>query len=516
MKHIRQIKIILVANLFLIFILAACTPASESEYQSSARDNSRSITDEQLPNVLGAYFSARLKDDAYADLGKDLFYEAGEISSYRKKTWDAWKTANNGFAEKKLPTAKTVSYFCGNDYYVTSDEWVWDKNLGNQYQPTVPRPEYIWTLPALSGEPQFDAWLYYVKVGNASKYPLTLYMHGSNDDREGEWNTALGNLKAIGGNIFFIPKGPDGSINNKWFTKPKQKMFQKLMRLSMLGDTIDNNKLFIAGFSEGAYGTQRMASFYADYLAGAEFLSGGEPLINAPPENLANIFFYIREGSLDDGYGRVTIARETNSQLNTLEVNHSGLYKHYYWEELGVSHSDVNVTTGMTELYQKASARNPHPQYVYWENFEMDGTKRDGFYNLRVLEKSTSSADPSLTEPGIDSRERTCYEMSIGSGNTIELNVQNVKYAIADTDSTYGTPTKFNKSYSAATRGKVRIYLHESLVDLTNPVSVTVKGAQTHTYTFTPELSIRHMAESIALFYDSERVFPAAVDVEIR
>lgn len=176
----------------------------------------------------------------------------------------------------------------------------------------------------------------------------------------------------------------------------------------------------------------------------------------------------------------------------------------------------TDTLTPLLSLYSNGWRKNTNkqtafpPKYVYWENFDMDGVYRKGFYNLQELESAASS------------NSRACYEMTV-SGNTINLTVQTVSYTqnnrtVKLMEGGYDSnPVEYyTKSYSPATSGKVRIYLHESLVDLSKPVSVTVKGAETNTYTFTPELSVRHMAESTALFYDPERVFPAAVDVEIK
>lgn len=80
---------------------------------------------------------------------------------------------------------------------------------------------------------------------------------------------------------------------------------------------IDPNRVYFFGISEGAYGSQRLASFYADYLAAAGPIAGGEPMENAPAENCANIAFSFRTGSNDKGFCRneLTEAAKTNSTV---------------------------------------------------------------------------------------------------------------------------------------------------------------------------------------------------------
>ena len=65
-----------------------------------------------------------------------------------------------------------------------------------------------------------------------------------------------------------------------------------MLRLAFASGDIDPDRIYITGISEGAYGTQRLASFFADYLAGGGAMAGGEPLKNAPAENLANTPFF--------------------------------------------------------------------------------------------------------------------------------------------------------------------------------------------------------------------------------
>ena len=69
------------------------------------------------------------------------------------------------------------------------------------------------------------------------------------------------------------------------------------------------------------------------------------------------------------------------------------------------------------------------------------------------------------------------------------------------------------KSFTQATKGKVRIYLNGKLVDLSKPVVVKVNGVEKFNGTVTPDT--RWLVESCGIFFDPERLFPAAVDVTI-
>ena len=71
---------------------------------------------------------------------------------------------------------------------------------------------------------------------------------------------------------------------------------------AMASPNINPNRIYVFGISEGGYGSQRLASYYADYWAGAGPMAGGEPLRNAPAENCQHIAFSLLTGSQDYGF----------------------------------------------------------------------------------------------------------------------------------------------------------------------------------------------------------------------
>lgn len=130
----------------------------------------------------------------------------------------------------------------------------------------------------------------------------------------------------------------------------------------------------------------------------------------------------------------------------------------------------------------------------------MYGRHRKGFYNLRVNEPSRENE-----------QQRTCYEV-IRSGNTINITVHNVTYTT--TESLYNIPMVFKKDFTLATKGNITLFLDEENIDLTKPVTITVNGRTAFNGKVKP--CTKAMAESCALFFDPERVFPAAVTVDIK
>ena len=329
-------------------------------------------------------------------------------------------------------------------------------------------------------------------------YPLFLYMHGSgNKEREWETGYQLCSMFEDSPSLHFVPQIPNayGELY-RWAIQSKQWAWEKLLRLAFVNGMVDANRVYFFGISEGGYGSQRLASFYADYLAGAGPMAGGEPLKNAPMENLANVAFSLRTGERDYGFARNYMTYNAALTIDSLRKAHPENYKFFIELLPGMGHGiDYSPTTPWLSKF----TRNPHPNYFYWEDYDMYGRHRTGFYNLRV---NTTSRE--------NDEQRTCYEVQIAD-NVITMSVNNVEYTTVE--EIYGIPMTFTKKYTPATKGNVTLFLNEKLFDLSKPVKVVVNGKEAFNGIVKPTL--KAMVESCAEYFDPERLFPASVDVVI-
>ena len=165
----------------------------------------------------------------------------------------------------------------------------------------------------------------------------------------------------------------------------------------------------------------------------------------------------------------------------------------------GATHTSIDYNP--TTPWLKTHTRNPYPKYVYWENFNMDGRYRDGFYNLYVKERSDENG------------ARACYEMTI-EGNTINLKVSNMTAEVTERTSQWNLAKTYSKSFTPATKGRVVIFLNDQLVELDQPVIVNVNGKEV--YNDIVELDAQNLVNSCAIFFDPARLYPAAIEVEIK
>lgn len=438
------------------------------------------------PQAVKDFFASAVKG-VDASWTKEGELAPDQIAGASDYVWGLWKTALEMNVPEKLPALSSHQSL---------------KDWGDIY-----KSDAMWSLP------EGGMSIFYGSKGEkpASGYPLFLFLHGSGSDAGEEWRTSLSWAQYFkeGSSVYFVPKSPQGGTGCRWYQPSRQAKWEQLLKQALVSDDINHDKIYFMGISEGAYGTQRLASFYADYLAGAGPIAGGELLASCPPENLANIAYCHQTGELDTSYGRDRLTKKVGGILDGLQNAHPGLYIHKVNLQPGKDHGcDYTVTNPWLVNYSRNIL---FPKYVYWENYGLGGINgeplryRDSFYNLYIVKPSDDRTDDLY---------RTVYEMDI-DGNTIDLTVRNVTLRLSEPVSIYGWDANLGveKTYSPATTGKVRIYLNSDLVDLSKPVTVKVNGVEKFNGTVEPDT--RNLVESCAIFYDPARIFPASVEVSV-
>lgn len=406
----------------------------------------------------------------------------GDAASWQAMVWQAWRRANGMMTADRLPALRSLA----------------DSVTG------------AWTLPATL-EPSARMDYFWGSKGvkpSASPSPMYLYLHGSGPrDMEWTYGRRWAMMFKDSPSVYFIPRIPNIGEYYRWWQLSKQYAWEKLLRQALSGGVVDANRVYVLGISEGGYGGQRLASFYADYLAAAGPMAGGEPLRNAPPENCANIGFSLLTGALDYGFYRNKLTQRTAEAFDSLsranapsDASADSLYRHRVWLMPNRGHSiDYRLTTPWLRTF----TRNPYPKRVMWEDFEMDGRHRRGFYNLCVERRPTAGGD------GKDAR--AYYVMDI-KDNDITLTVSNVEYDVTERDPQWGIELNVAKRHTEASGGRLRIYLNDRLVDLNRKVTVSVNGKKVFSGKLKPSLD--DMVSSCKLWFDPYRVFPTSVVVE--
>ena len=416
------------------------------------------------------YFTHTLKGETAVDAPRKNF-PLRKVDEMRQTVWQAWCEANAASGEDGLPAL----------------------------QPLSASAKGSWLLPD-SLEPSATMPFYYGKKGERPEtgYPLYIYLHGSGP-KANEWANGLsfGEHFKDAPSVYFIPQIPNEGEWYRWWQRSKQFAWERVLRQALASGQIDANHLYVFGISEGGYGSQRLASFYADYWAAAGPMAGGEPLKNAPAENLSNIGFSLRTGAEDTGFYRNILSRYVAEELDSLENLYPTEFRHSVTLIPGQGHHiDYTQTTPWLSHF----TRNPHPSHFMWEDYEMDGRHRSGFYNLLVSKR-----------PDQDRRTRYDYRV-VRDSNLVDIVVENVNYRTTQTDPVYGIEMKFTRTYEPASGGAFTLFLSEDMLNLRLPVLVRVNGRKV--FHATPRATVQSMLRSTAAFFDPERIFPVAIDVK--
>lgn len=422
----------------------------------------------QSANHMKEYFAAHLQGD-HTPYTESHDTRWSDVATHRAEVWQAWCDANEAFEEEKIPTARPLS-----------------------------TDTLLWPLPATL-EPDAVMPYYYGTKGKkpAQGWPLYLYLHGSGG-KEREWSVGYTLCSRFDDapSLYFIPQIPNEGSYYRWWQRAKLFAWERLLRQSFVSGDVDPRKVYIFGISEGGYGSQRLASYYADYLAAAGPMAGGEIPSEAPAENCAHIGFLLRTGSYDYMFARNQLTARTGELFDSLQNCHEGEYRHYVELVPGYGHGiDYLPTTPWLSHF----TRVVHPRHFVWEDFPMDGIYRRGFYNIAVHERDT-----------INGNERTRYELSI-KNNTIYLTLDRVTYEATEREPQWNIPIKHDKHYTPVSEGRFTLYLADDMVDYEQKVTLIVNGKQVYHDKVKPD--VRHMVNSCATFFDPERVYAAGIEV---
>ena len=395
-----------------------------------------------------------------------------DVESQRAQVWQAWCEANHEFEEEKLPSLRPLT---------NTDTLLWP--LPQELEPNAVMPYYYGT----KGDKPSEGW------------PLYLYIHGSGP-KANEWSTgyALCSQFADAPSCYFIPQIPNEGAYYRWWQRAKQFAWERLLRQAFVSGEIDARRVYLFGISEGGYGSQRLASFYADYLAAAGPMAGGEIPSDAPAENCGHIGFSLRTGANDFMFARHQLTARTHELFDSLQRCYPTEYRHRIELIPGRGHGiDYSPTTPWLSHF----TRVVNPKHFVWEDYPMDGIYRCGFYNIAVHERDTTSGN-----------ERTRYEMTI-KDNTIDLTIERVTYEAIEREPRWGIPIKHRKHYAPAAMGKFTLYLSDDMVDFCKKVTLIVNGQCVHEGKIKPDT--RYLINSCATFFDPERVYAAGIEVEL-
>jgi predicted esterase len=318
--------------------------------------------------------------------------------------------------------------------------------------------------------------LIYVKVqGNPKdKLPLFVALHGGGKG-SGHWSFArkawMGRVdKRLKNYIFFAPTVLHKNYA-EWAGNPIEEGYVKeVMKAIKRSFNVDTNRVYMAGYSMGGYGTWHIGAHQADVFAGLCSGAGGILTLRGEPwgvgliPNLMHTPIISLHGS-NDRPSPIGSDRKANEVMNKLAKKYRGCFPHKYKEFPG-GHQAAGQGLNSACDWMFKFKRKPYPKKVIYEPKRKFNKQ---LYWLKVNEPKCGT--------------RLFGEIK---GNTVNIKASNIE-------------TGFT------------VFLNDKLVDMKKPVIVKVNGKEKFKGMLTPSISA--IVETIDDKIDEAMWFCARVDL---
>lgn len=327
----------------------------------------------------------------------------------------------------------------------------------------------------------------------AEKRPLFIALHGGGSAggsassphawpvNTQEWATQVKLAQSLypAGALYFVPRMADDN-EGRWYYNYCQDAYDTVVRAAILHHEVDPNRIYLIGISEGAYTAYRMGSFMADRWAGAGSMAGGEPLVNAPPENLRNLAFRADVGEHDTQFDRVGLNRRFGEALDELQKDDPKGFVHEISVQPGRGHG-IDYKPCPEWLFKHK--RNPWPERVVWKVMDVHDRYKKQFYWLALDQAPLDGAV--YIDARIDKAKQT-----------INLVVEKEEQ---------GGPR------IPARDVVLRVYLNDDLLNLDQPIRIVRNGKEVFNGRVARSGTV--MLKSLAERGDPSYMFPAEVVV---
>ncbi len=347
-----------------------------------------------------------------------------------------------------------------------------------------------------------DKEMFYIVLQKGKKpeggWPIYVTLHGGggNPNAKGphtwrvntsEWFAQMrlttGTWESPG--LYIIPRMADDR-EGRWYYGYNQIFIDRLIQQAILFHDVNPDKVYLQGISEGGYSAFRLGSMMADRWAGSCAMAAAEPLGTSPPENLRHVAFRCGIGERDTMFDRHILARNYFKKLVELAKEHPGEYVNFHDEQKGRGHG-IDYKPGPAWVSQYT--RNAVPKSVTWTVIKQHDRYRNRLYWLAV-----DGVQDVLPLKLIANSDRSKNMINISATMTLR---RKGKVTLL------GVPAKGIN---------LRVYLNETLVDLSKVVTINVNGKQTFKGMVKP--SMEAIIRSTAERGDPKQVFPAQVNLK--
>ncbi len=342
----------------------------------------------------------------------------------------------------------------------------------------------------------------------AGGWPLVIAMHGGGGTSDklpnphawpvntGEWKaqTSLAASQYPDNAIYFVPRMVDDN-HGRWWKDFNIVAFEAMIRHAIVHWEVNPDRVYMLGISEGGYGTETLATRMTDRLAAVSAMACGYGS-SIHFENLRNLAYRTDVGENDTMFGRVTNARKNFKHLEELHEQDPDGYVFSLNEQNGRGHG-IDYKPGPQWMIQHT--RRTHPERVVLTTYRADQKHNDSAYWLQIT-KDLGQRDIYL-DAKIDKAANSIHIKAKATAGDAVYQSPDGAQALAD-------PGKLVPVQGT----KLRLWLHESLIDFSKPIVVRINDKEVWNGKVTA--SLKAMVESLQRNGDPQRIYPACLDVE--
>ena len=235
-------------------------------------------------------------------------------------------------------------------------------------------------LSIANGDNRMPIWFAVYGDAPAGDRSLWISLHGgggtTQEVNDGQWDNQKRLYRPAEG-VYVAPRAPVNAWD-MWCQAPIDVLYEKLIKAMVACQGVNPDKVYLMGYSAGGDGVWRMAPRMADRWAAASMMAGHPGDVSLL--NLRNLPFMIWCGENDAAYNRNKLCAERGLQMDSLERDCPGGYRHETHIMEGKGHwMDREDRAALPWMQQ--FVRNPYPHQIVWQQEEV---LRSQFYWLEV------------------------------------------------------------------------------------------------------------------------------------